>query len=374
MMMRATTWRWVFPTQGVFLGAVVGLTSSAGAIVVNLKADLRSEVQTFVSGAADSSDETMRTFELDVGPDLPIAATAQLNTIDGGATVARGVVVTDFDDPTRVTSGRNPEELALEANCFSGDGVTGHELSGSVVETRTISFSAAELGNPTDNTRQVQSAFFPSGAMLMWSFDGQRDLTGLSATLSFTVRRFKLDGGQEQGSEVLVEQSVSLTGGPSGSIADGRTSDVSALFGDLSILPPIVGLPLGDVSRLEANRLVIIPENQRLNYEYTGTVDEEFVLEATVTVEVSNLPDGTGVAAVFGRPFDEAANVLSLALAEDTAKAIQARLNLAIEEFETPQNVGGRAFGPCGMFGAEMIPMMLLMAGIFAVGRRSSSE
>ena len=178
--MRTTILRYVMPA------AVMGLVPTADAIVVELSAECRSLVKSFVSGAEDSSDESIEIFGPESGLKLPISTRAILETLaEEDDPQARGLAFADFDDPTRQTPGRNPEELAVEADCFSNHDSTAYELSSTVVEERVVRLSAEELGNPIDGTRNVRSSFFPSGAMFLWSSDAERDLTGLSVELSF---------------------------------------------------------------------------------------------------------------------------------------------------------------------------------------------
>ena len=346
---------------------VMGLAPAAEAVVVEVSAESNSVVRLLVNGVEDSSDDANEVFGPESGVELPISTTAELDGFDEiGELDARGVAIGWFDDPTRETVGRNPEEIALEADCFSSNSETSFELTSSVVERRVIRFTSAELGNPVGGSQRVRSDFFPSGAIFAWSLDGDRDLTGLSAEVSFVIRRFLVDGGaQEQDGTILLEEGVSLTGGPNGSIEGSSSNGILTLFLDVSELPDILGMPLGDISAIQANRVAVIPDFLSLPYEYIGTVDEESVLEATVTVEVSSLPDGTGVAAVFGRPFDEAANVISLAMSEQTAKGIQARINRAI----TTAQPDGSFRAPCGMFGVETLLLVLLGSGLFLVPR-----
>jgi hypothetical protein len=361
----------------IFIFAIfaAGLAPAANAVVIELSAESNSVVRLYFEGIEDSSDDAIEIFGPDSGVELPILTTAELDNFSGtGEPDARGVAIGSFDDPTRETVGRNPEEIALEADCFSGNGAASFELASSVVERRVIRFSAQELGNPAGNSRRVQSAFFPSGAIFAWSLDGERDLTGLSAEVSFTIRRFRVGpNGQEQGVTILIDETVSLSGGPGGAIEGTSSAENLALFFDLIELPDALGLPLGDVSAVEASRIAVIPEDQSLPYEYTGTVDEEFILEAVVTTQVVNLPDGTGVVAVFGRPLDEAANIISLALEEETAKAIQARINRAIKTAQPDGSfkaANPAASVPCGMFGLETLSLILLgFGGLFVTGR-----
>ncbi len=345
----------------VMLGVMLCAAGSARAVVVDLSARAMSRVVLFEDQVEDSSDESLEAFGPDVGV-LPITTRAVLDGFDTADGAARGVAVADVADPTRTTSGRNPEELSLEANCFSNSATTSYVLASEVVERRRVRLGADELNSFAGERATVESAFFPSGALFVWSLDGNRDLTGLSAEVTFSVRRIALaeDGSDGESVELLNER-VAVIGNSDGAIASESSNRIVTLSGDLSILPDIPGLPLGDLSNLESALVVIIPETQSLAYQYEAVVDEEFVLEATVSVSVSNLSGGTGVATVFGRPFDEAAGIIGMAIQQESARAIQARINLAMATFSDDTVLGSAApavSNLCGMVGFEMLAML----------------
>ena len=203
--------------QAIALAAVLTPLQSAQGIVTSLSADLRSQVLLLVGGSTESSDEALESFG-DTGLTLPIATRANLDFVESNGTlVGRGIAVADFADPTQLTSTRNPEEFGLEADCFSG-GASTCELDSSVVERRTVVFTAAELGNPAGGIQTVRSAFFPSGAIFLWSLDDDRDLTGLSAVFTFNIRQIipAQTAGQADVEVVLLDEKVTLRGGPNG--------------------------------------------------------------------------------------------------------------------------------------------------------------
>lgn len=353
----------------VFLLTIAGgMLSSAPAAVRELTAEVHSEVRQFVAGAADSFDEADETFG-DTGVALPINTRANLQGFEtAGAVSAEGVALADFRDPTQGGPQRNPGEIGIEADCYSNDPDLHFEQTSSVLEKRLVSFTAADLGNPAGGTETVHSALFASGAIFAWSRQAGRDLTGLSGTVSFVVRRFDIDeSGNFVNETELVSQSVSLRGGPNGTIAFENTSGLFVFNGDVSILPDDVSQVPSSIGldTLAVSRVAVILQ-QDIEYEYEATVDQEFKLEAEFTTSVANVPDGTGVVAVFGRTFDEVIPILEAGIPAESARTLGARLNRAILEFKVPQTTRptGNA-SPCGVLGMELLPMLGFCGAFF---------
>jgi hypothetical protein len=354
--------------QGICIAAVLWFGAApAGAIVRRISAVSESRVQSFVGGAADSMDEAFEEFGPDSGTSIPIGTRAELEAFDGAQPVSAALAASGVDDPTRATPGRNPEELSLEASCASDDAdESDFDVESTVRETRLVRFSAAELGNPIDGTRLVQSAIFPSGAVFLWSSDGSRDLTGLGAEMDIVIRRVPLSAdGQEGDAEELLRLSVALQGGPAGAVNESSSPGLSTLVVDVTALPAIPGLPLGDVSGLAVARALIIPDGQTVSYEYDATVDVEFLIEAEVTATVSNLSGGTGVVSVFGRSFGDAARIIEIGVSPGTAKALEARLNKAMTTFASVRSPGGL----CGAMGVESAMVLIVPVGWAVVPR-----
>ncbi len=348
----------------IVLSALFLIPSAAQGIVRELSADISSNIQEFVNDAAESSDQATENSGVG-GLEPPIQTRANLETLDDvGNTVARAIAVSEFRDPTEGGGGRNPEEISVEADCFSNDATTRYDLDSTVTETRIVVLSASELNNPI-GSRTVRSIFTASGAIFAWSLDADRDLTGLSGQLSIAVRRIDADGIET----TLVDESVAITGGPDGGFTGQNSSGLLVFFGDLDILPDTGEAGFGDVNldAIAASRVGIILQ-QNINYEYDAVADEEFTLVATVTTSVSNLPDGTGVVAVFGRPFDDVLEIIEIGIPADSARVLEARLNKAITDFKAadPPLSANTTSPLCGVLGFEMIPM--LMGGFMLCG------
>lgn len=337
----------------VLLGLGVLPVGIARAVVTSVSADVQSSVQSFEADMLDASDEAAESFGPDSGVELPITSLARLDAVTSAEFVeAAGVAVADVLNLTASPLGRNPQEFGLEADCFSSNPTTRYTLLSTATERRVARITTEELGPEVAGLQTIQSAFFPSGAIFAWSMDPSRDLSDLFAVLTISIRRLGLNAdGTDGGATEVLRESVTLRGGPGGSFAVASSSGIQIVTATVQSLPAIdIALP-GDLASLESNQAVIIPEFQQLNYEYLASPDEDFVLEATVVVEAGNVPDGTGVAAVFGRGFETAAGVLLLAFSEPAAKEAVARINRAIESPTTLP----RSRAPCGGFGFELL-------------------
>ncbi len=360
---------------GIFSVTLAGIVPSAQAVVRSVSAEIRGEVQAFVNDQAESSDLAIENFG-GTGLTPPITVRANLQHLDSeNAAIAEAIAAADFRDPTQGGPQRNPGEIGIEADCYSNEPATRYEMNSSVVERRVIVFDASELGDPLLGRQTVRSAVFASGAIFAWSIDANRDLTGLFGEVSFVIRRIETDeAGDTTDETVLLDQTVALRGGPNGSITLDNDSDLFVFAGDISILPAaqesIGAIPQVDLDSLGSAQVAIILQ-QDIEYEYEAQEDQELILEATFTTRIANLPDGTGVVAVFGRSFDDASDILENGIPDQGAKTLQSRLNRAIAEFELPgdQTLVGVTSVPaaCGTLGFEIIPFLGLVLLMFAV-------
>ncbi len=341
---------------------VLAWAASVSAEVVSITADLRSIVRSSIDGAEDSFDEAIEIFD-ENGQALPISTRANLESRTGDDQVqAEALAISDFSDPS-TSLFRNPQEIGAEANCFSLDG-TSYDMETMVSERRVIEFSAVELNFPPDDMETVQSAIFPSGVIGVWSLNEGIDLTGLSADLIFTVDRIDLDeGGNEGGRTQLIAQRIALRGDGMDVILE-QTEGISVISGGLEILPGDGGSDV-DVDAIATARVAVIPA-QQINYEYDVIVGERFILEATVAISARNLANGTGVTAVLGRPFDNAAEIIDLGVPSATARRLESRMNLALSTFEVDD---GGLVSPdiripfCGVMGVETAGLAILLTG-----------
>jgi hypothetical protein len=125
--------------------------------------------------------------------------------------------------------------------------------------------------------------------------------------------------------------------------------------------------------------VMLIPD-QDVPYTYTAEVGEEFDLIATFEVDLTNLPDGTGVSAVFGREFEALAGMIEEAFPDVDGQVVEAGVNLAQARSVAPplasaaDGKGSRGAGAsgllCGSLGLEAVGMLLSVAIVPLAARR----
>lgn len=364
------------------------LPSTAFGEVINLDAVLEARTQQFVNGEPVSSDEVFEDFGL-TSTTLPIQVISYLEEpTPTNELIAAGQGIADVDDPD-LSAGENPEELGLEADAFSIDAEIAYQVTASAVEERTIRFTTGELSAAPGEEREVESSVFLSGAIIVWSLDPARDLTGLSAEVTFTVDQFRPD---DSDGVTVFRSSMGVRGSPDGEaepFSEGEVfragewvSEGIATFefgGPETILNPDEPNPLLEeyLAALGRTHVMLIPD-QKIDYIYSAEVGEEFDLVATFEVDLTNLPDGTGVSAVFGRGFQALSDMIDEAFADVDGQAVEAGVNLAQARSVAPQSVqagtdeaatgvdGGRRGASsgslCGSLGFEAVGMLLLVA------------
>jgi hypothetical protein len=377
-------------------GLVTGLGSNARAEILEINAEISASVQEFIDGEATSSDSAFEEFGITTA-ELPVSVTALLG--DPVEQQRLGLALADFLDPTRETGGPNPEEFGLEVNCFSLDPAASYEVTDDVKETRTVQLSSDELLGTTQDVAVVLSNVFLSGAVVVWSLEESPDLTGLQAEVEFTVvqRPVSTNGQTDQGTngasdeeepppgeEVFATQLV-LLGQPDGEVVLEGTGPLEGVLGGLDLLfdgavdlsdEELVGQIVDlTVETLGEFHVLLIPD-QVLGYLYEASPNEPFVLEARFHVRVVNLPDGTGVAAAFGRPFSGLQEVLDGTSGQNSGASVQSAVNAAQVLAQpttavTPAGASaGRSTGLCGALGFEALALTTLGLGLRLLPRR----
>jgi len=361
---------------GMFL-SLWFLPVMAGAELLRFDAVLETRVQEFVAGQPLSFDQAFEEFEV-TSAELPLGVAANLvspGAIDTLAAQGRGLA--DFFEP-RIAPGENPAELALEADCVSLDSNISYQVTASTVETRTISFTRLELAPAGNADREVESSIFLSGAVFVWSQEPGMDLTGLDGEMLLTVEQIRsLEDaeGEEpvEETKTVFSTSIGVRGGPHGALEPLAEGGVSFVFGGPEILLDAVGSDSALDRYLDVMgtvRVLLVPE-QEFRYRYHAVAEEEFRLQAAMSVEVANLPDGTGVSAVFGRPFDSLADMIDAAFLDVEGKTIQSAVNLAQAKAQAPTGphppgAARAAAAPparlCGTMGAGGVALLLLLS------------
>jgi len=357
---------------GVVPGAALGE-------VLALDAVLRARTQQFVDGEPVSSDEVFKDFGL-TAANFPLQVVSRLEEpTPTEELIAAGQGIADVDDPN-LSSGENPEELGLEADAFSIDAGIAYQVTASAVEARTLRFTTGELGSDPGVEREVESSVFLSGAIIVWSLDPLRDLTGLSAEVTLTVEQFR-EG--ESGGETVFSAVMGVSGLPEGEaeadVEPAGTDGIAFEFGGSEAVLDRAGpdpLLKDYLAVLGRTHVMLIPD-QEFVYTYRAEVGEEFELVATFEVDLTNLPDGTGVSAVFGRGFTALSEMIEEAFPEVDGETVEAGVNLAQARAASPVTVGaddgggrGTSGTLCGSLGFEAVGMLIFAAIVPLAARR----
>jgi hypothetical protein len=362
-------------TRLVGIVLAVGIVPrAASGELIRLHVLLESRTQEFIAGEPVSSDNaTPVPVDDPTSRDFPVQVTSHLErpTVTGEL-VAAAQGFADVNEPD-LAADANPEELGLEADAFSIDPEIAYQVTASAVETRTILLTPGELGSGPGVEREVESRVFLSGAILVWSLEEGRDLTGLSAEVRFTIDQIR--DGDADGVNVF-SASMGVRGLPDGEVE--AVSEGVATFefgGPETILNPDEPDPQLEeyLGILGSTHVMLIPD-QEIAYTYQAEAGEEFDLRATFEVELVNLPDGTGVSAVFGREFEALADMINEAIPEVDGGAVEAGVNLAQASATVPPATGGRSSRSsgtlCGALGFEALGMLLFAAAVPLTARR----
>lgn len=345
--------------------------SDALGEVTEVRAQIVSTSTEFVDGQAGSTDASVEDFPL-TSNQLPIESFSGLGNFEGaedGDFGARGIAT--FRDPS-LSPSANPGEWGVEADCYSLEPGVSYEVASEITEQRDIVFTAADLGVASDAEPAdvaVVGNVFANGGILIWSDDPARDLTGLRVELDIKVAQ--VGGSSATAGDELYEGSLIVSGGANSSISVSSTGGLFAIT-DGPVLLIASNLPgISDVvGELQANgdvHLVVLPE-QSLGYGYQAQAEDPLTLEAKTSVRAVNLPDGTGVAAVFGRPFRALTSVVAPFVPKESAELTQTAMNRTIAESATPQTQNPTTSRGCGAIGL-CVPI-LLVCGLAASRRR----
>ena len=371
------------PRRGLLavLAAVLPPGAAYGELL-SFDVTLESKTQEFIAGEPVSFDQSFEDFLLTTA-DLPVQVASRLvvPTVDDSL-VAAGQGFADYFEPV-MSVNVNPEEFGLEASCFSIVPDYAHEVTARAVEDRTIQFTRQELDSEAGEERDIESSVYLSGAIIVWSQDPARDLTGLTARMTFTVDQFRgADGSETDGDGLnLFRAVVGVEGSAGGAVAPNIAgegdADVQYVFGGPeTVLQRVTGSELlEEYFDLMGQVYVLLIPNQAIDYQYQAEAGEEFELVAEFIVEAKALPDGTGVSAVFGRGFEALAEQIAEAFADVDAQEVESAVNRA--QIEAGQSLtlpandgdttaadngtalcGATGFGTLGLLALAMLPLM----------------
>jgi len=348
---------------------VVGvLSSGAVAEITSYSASLQADVVQFVGGDASSTDNSVETFP-ETASELPIEALAGLDNFSGELELDRGGrAVASFEDPT-LSESANPMELGVEAIAYSGDPDIAYEATSSTVESRDIELSTEELAVATNGIPNlVISTVFINGALLIWTDDAERDLTGVVAEFEFVVIHDTSTGGEL----TVFESEATVRGEPDGVVRLVNSTILEVELGGPELLEGVTDAETQALIEAlnAAGRLhVAVLPTQSIQYLYFARAGAAFGLRAEARARAVNLPAGTGAAAVFGRSFTGLSTALVPFVGQPKATETQSAVNRAIRVTAPvdPQ------LGPlCGVFGLET--PLLLFSGLATMRYRRRTK
>ncbi len=346
----------------------LGVATPAWATVGRIAATVSTTVQERIDDAPASVSNDAKTLDPDA-PEAPVGVVASLTSTDlQGHAVSMGQGFSDFADPTRLDQ-PNPEEFGVEVACFSSAESIAYIVDGSAVETRSVVFLASEIRFDDDGTQTVESRIYVSGAIVLWATERNRDLSEMLAHLTLTVTR-------EDTEATLFQAGLELVGASDARVLTTPTGPIQAEEVGLDALVE-EGADVESIATLERVRdegslvIVLIPP-QVHTYTYDVTADEPFNMIAALEARVRNVPGGTGVALVAGRPFENLAAFVERGLPGVDGHALERAVNEATAKRQIDASASGRAAGRlCGAFGLEFGALAgLSLFGVFRLHLR----
>jgi len=304
------------------------------------RGSVRTTVQERIDGQAASFNESTDEYALSRGA-TPIDAGAELTSTHlDDVLIASGQGYCLLNDP-RIPEGENPAEYELEVGCFSNSPRMAYTVTSFAGQTRRIVFGPTVPGTTSvfrpATGQQIESTIFLGGTVLFWSTLPSGSLRDTHASIVVTVRDSR---------RVLVDPSVlSLRlvfegdelGQVDSSVVSNRPGSSPILFEvhDLTALRALADsdeaaaalVAQADVLGLDTLVAVLIPW-QRLRYTYDLRLNAAFELTADFELSVRNGPQGSGVAAVMGRPFDVLEELLEQSVTGIDGRLVQESVNI----------------------------------------------
>ncbi|MCB9849740.1 MAG: hypothetical protein H6817_03455 [Phycisphaerales bacterium] len=347
------------------IAAAIVFASAGRAEITNVAATLEAATTEYVDGESASTDSSIEMFP-ETSPTLPAEALSGLGDFDGDQGLGHGVrSAAVFSDPT-LSEEPNPMELGVEAVSFSDVSTIAYQGIASIVETRDVVLTAGDLNvNTSGESNLVISSAFLDGAIVVWTADPSRDLTGLSAEFEFAIVQDTSTGGEI----TVFESVVAVTGEPDGEVHLVNSSVLQVNLGGPELVQGATDSETQDLIDVlnDSGRVhIALVPTQQVQYAYFANADEPFTLRAEVSCRSLNLPNGTGAAAVFGQDFASLAPALEPFLTEAKATEVQEAINRAFRTSadEEPSSPIGAL---CGAFGMEA--MLVTLAGLMSLRR-----
>jgi len=325
---------------------------------VATSAVVSTSVQELIDGVPGSVNSDRKQLGVD-SPQPPLDVAADLVSTDlNGNLVSLGQGFGRFADPDRLNQA-NPQEFAIEVECYSNTASVSYAVQSNATESRTILFrGSGGLGNPpeiqfrSDGTRSIESRIFVTGALVFWSTTKRADFSDMTAEMQFRVEHAETGESLFDSALVLTETGASeispTVSGPL-QVRPVNIDELAALGADAES----IGV-LEQVAEIGTLAIFVIPTQQH-RYTYTVRADEPMTLDAVLEARIRNAPDGTGVAAVLGRPFKNLADFIELGLPGVDGQTLERSLNQATSmASDKPATNRPASTALCGSFGMEL--------------------
>jgi len=340
-------------------------------------------VQEVIDGEAGSVTSDEAEADLLYG-ELPVLSETALSSTDlNEVLVSQGRGLAQVDDPARLDQ-PNPEELRLEAACYSTAANIEYMVSTTATERRNIVFTTAgsriadpEINFRADGTQTIESSVFLSGIVVVWTTGNDVDLTGLDGVIDITIT------SDEQ---PVLSTTLSVSVDDQGAVTFDVTGPltVTELAVDDLVEQGVLDTTTIDQLRSVAETgslLMLAIADQEHAYQYEVTADQPLVLQADMSIDLHTPAGGVGMAATLGGPFENLAQYVTETLPGVDGAAVQRAINAATFTPSPWEGAGGRADSAttptptatstplCGVFGIEALIGLFLPFGI-AVRRR----
>lgn len=342
-------------------GAVFGGTASTSTLV-----------QEVIDGEAASVTSDEAEADLLLGQ-LPVLAEAALSSTDlDGALVSQGRGFAQIEDPTRLDQ-PNPEELRIEAACYSTAANIEYVVNAAATERRNIVFTTAgsriadpEIQFDANGTQTIESSVFLGGIVMVWTTGGDVDLTGLQGDIDITIT-------SDEEPVFVTTLSVSLD--DQGAVAFDVAGPLTVTELTVDALAAQGTLDQTTIDQLRSlaetdSLLMLAIADQEHAYQYEVTADEPLVLQADMSIDLHTPAGGVGIAATLGGPFENLAQYVIETLPSVDGAAVQRAINAAALDRATTPTPTATSTPLCGVFGIEALIGLFLPLGIVARRRR----
>jgi|GEM_PF-1010686 len=340
---------------------------AASGVVETIDATVAAQVDEYFGTEILNSESAFEDLEQTTG-NLPLIADTGLRIVDtANEEVAGAQATTTFRDP-RLSEGPNPGEFGIDAAAFSMESGVHFSSWCTSQETREITFLESEIDSPPGTELAVRSQFFVDGFLMIWGEAGDENFAHTTVGVELSVDQ------QRPGDEAMqrvFDVTIRLEGRPDGNaevFVTGGLTQENIVVTDISAEVPGFGPAF----------LVVIPEIG-IPYDYAAAVDEPFVLVATVDGQLANQP-GTGVGVALGVPVEEFSKLIDDVTSKIADGNLGSAMRTAVEDAPPPAKAlprssnaqvivadsGGtgvlsQLFPMCGMFGAELLSLLVLL-------------